>query len=403
MELGAGTLRRVPFPPQDEYLFVERSDHHPLSMAIAAEAGRSGSIPRVHACSLTPYSTGPGSGRSPDRLRRLRRLWIIGSAGIPIRKDFMGVSERGCLLHAKGVGMINHRAISRRQFLQTSGLAAAGTVLGSCILPGVVETAARSPSPDTAKPTAGPSAALQTVATSNPPVVDMRPIIRSLGLAVKNQTGSAPCAVHAFTFLLEYQYIRRIFSDLSETYLQYATFQLEKPAMTGGENFRALNIGYQKWGIVPQADVPNRGQLPAEISSAVLAAGQHGLRLTQEFIKEWDSSTGASPAQLDQAMAFLDQDVPVAAGLLWPKTFQTQVIDGIDVMVVPTAADKWNVVEDGHAVVLVGYGKGSQYPGNGYFIFRNSWGSWWGDQGYGYMPFDYLLKYANDLCVMDYP
>jgi hypothetical protein len=322
---------------------------------------------------------------------------------MPTRKGFMGVSDRGCPLHSKGIDMINHRAVSRRQFLQTSGLAAAGTVMASCILPGVVETAVRSPSSDTAEPTAGTTATLEPVATPNPPVVDMRPTIRNIGLSVKNQTGSAPCAVHAFTFLLEYQYIRRIFSDLSETYLQYTTFQIEKPAMTGGENFRVLNIGYQKWGVVPQADVPNQDQLPAGIPPNILSAGQHGLRLIQEFIKPWDSSTGATPAQLDQAVAFLDQDVPVAAGLLWPKTFQTQVIDGMDVMVVPTAADKWNVVEDGHTVVLVGYGWGSNYPGGGYFIFRNSWGSGWGDQGYGYMPFEYILKYANDLCVMDYP
>jgi hypothetical protein len=299
--------------------------------------------------------------------------------------------------------MIKQRAVSRRQFLQTSGLAAAGTLMASCILPGVAETAARSPSSDTAKPTAGSTAALQPTAIFHQPVVDMRPTIRNLGLAVKEQTGSAPCAVHAFTFLLEYQYIRRIFSDLSETYLQYAAFQLEKPAMTGGENFQVLNIGYQKWGVVPQAIVPNQDQLPAGIPPDVLSAGQNGLRLIQEFIKPWDSSMGATPAQLDRAVAFLDRDVPVAAGFLWPKTFQTQVIGGIDVMVVPTAADKWNVVEDGHAVVLVGYGKGSQYPGNGYFIFRNSWGPGWGHQGYGYMPFDYILKYANDLCVMDYP
>jgi hypothetical protein len=298
--------------------------------------------------------------------------------------------------------MINHRTVSRRQFLQTSGLAAAGTVLGSCILPGIAETAAHSPSPDAAGTKAGSTAPPPT-ATPNPPVVDLRPIIQNLGLAVKNQTGSAPCAVHAFTFLLEYQYIRRIFSDLSETYLQYATFQLEKPAMTGGENFRALNIGYQKWGVVPQAVAPNQDQLPAEIPSAVLAAGQHGLRLTQEFIKQWDSSSGATPAQLDRVTAFLDRDVPAAAGFLWPKTFQTQVIDGIDVMIVPTAANKWDLVEDGHAVVLVGYGRGPNYPGGGYFIFRNSWGEAWGDQGYGYMPFDYILKYANDLCVMEYP
>jgi hypothetical protein len=52
-----------------------------------------------------------------------------------------------------------------------------------------------------------------------------------------------------------------------------------------------------------------------------------------------------------------------------------------------------------HSVALVGYGEGKEFPGGGYFIFRNSWGPEWGDEGYGYMPFDYVLKYANDLVV----
>ena len=51
---------------------------------------------------------------------------------------------------------------------------------------------------------------------------------------------------------------------------------------------------------------------------------------------------------------------------------------------------------DGHSVVLVGYAQHSQLPGGGYFILRNSWGNT-GDNGYGYLSFDYVRKYANDL------
>jgi C1A family cysteine protease len=90
-------------------------------------------------------------------------------------------------------------------------------------------------------------------------------------------------------------------------------------------------------------------------------------------------------------------------GVLWPKNFKTHAIGGVDLMEVPTAVNKWDVVEDGHAVALVGYRSDSQFPGNGYFIYRNSWGETWGDHGYGYMPFEYILKYANDLFVYQMP
>ena len=131
------------------------------------------------------------------------------------------------------------------------------------------------------------------------PAVDLRPVINQLGLKIRSQVGGAPCAVHAFTFLLEYQYMRRVFSDLSEEYLQYVTFQVEKPQMHGGENFWALNVGYQKWGAVPQAFAPNQDQIPASIPGSIMDMGKSGMRLTQKFIKNWDqlaqlktSSTG---------------------------------------------------------------------------------------------------------------
>ncbi len=40
----------------------------------------------------------------------------------------------------------------------------------------------------------------------------------------------------------------------------------------------------------------------------------------------------------------------------------------------------------GHAVTCVGYNDYKQT-----FIVRNSWGKEWGDKGYFYMPYAYLL------------
>ena len=39
----------------------------------------------------------------------------------------------------------------------------------------------------------------------------------------------------------------------------------------------------------------------------------------------------------------------------------------------------------GHAVLLVGYNKQQSR-----YIARNSWGPYWGDKGYFYMPFDVI-------------
>lgn len=58
------------------------------------------------------------------------------------------------------------------------------------------------------------------------------------------------------------------------------------------------------------------------------------------------------------------------------------------------------LIRDKHAVLVVGYTKTGAAPEDGYFIFRNSWGTEWGDDGYGYMPFSYLMIYACLACVV---
>lgn len=48
----------------------------------------------------------------------------------------------------------------------------------------------------------------------------------------------------------------------------------------------------------------------------------------------------------------------------------------------------------GHAVTVVGYKMDLSRPHLNYFIIRNSWGSTWGDQGYGYLPINYCERFT---------
>ena len=63
----------------------------------------------------------------------------------------------------------------------------------------------------------------------------------------------------------------------------------------------------------------------------------------------------------------------------------------------PTAGEK---VVGGHAIDAVGYNdslvikstNAGAVATTGALLIRNSWGTAWGDGGYGWLPYDYVLK-----------
>jgi hypothetical protein len=232
------------------------------------------------------------------------------------------------------------------------------------------------------------------------PQVDLRPAIRSLGLAIRNQGSRGTCSVFAMTFLLEFMYGTRLgtpVNDLSEEYLNYVA-NLVSGNTGDGDFFSNLDAGYQAWGIVPEAALAYQPVEVTTVSQDVLDRGKLWSRFRADFIKPWDTAKGAAQNQVDRAIAYLDRQIPVACGSWWPDSahWSTSVIDGVEVMDVPSATLKHVAVFDGHSVALVGYRRDNAFPGGGYFVFRNSWGPW-GDHGYGYMPFSYVLTFTNDL------
>jgi len=65
---------------------------------------------------------------------------------------------------------------------------------------------------------------------------------------------------------------------------------------------------------------------------------------------------------------------------------------------------KTESVLGGHAIVAMGYDDKIKIKNNnpcgiettGAFLIRNSWGTSWGDKGYGWLPYDYVLKGLAD-------
>ena len=93
---------------------------------------------------------------------------------------------------------------------------------------------------------------------------------------------------------------------------------------------------------------------------------------------------------IDTLKSCLEQGYPFIFGFAVYDSFESTKMSNTGMMEMPKQEDK---SLGGHAVLAVGYNDEKEY-----FIIRNSWGSNWGDNGYFYMPYKYILnkKLASD-------
>jgi C1A family cysteine protease len=108
---------------------------------------------------------------------------------------------------------------------------------------------------------------------------------------------------------------------------------------------------------------------------------------------------GTDPGQtLASVKAYLAYGIPVMFGFYgFPSFSNTNVIGGIPFPGNGEAAE-W-----GHAIDAVGYDDALRITNTRYnitttgaLLIRNSWGTGWGDRGYGWLPYEYVLRSLAD-------
>ncbi len=92
---------------------------------------------------------------------------------------------------------------------------------------------------------------------------------------------------------------------------------------------------------------------------------------------------GRSPAErqnlIEVLKANLDAGLPIIGGFICYSNIWNAVKG-----VIPA---KNGQIIGGHAILIVGYDNNKKL-----FKFKNSWGTGWGDRGYGYLPYDYYIQ-----------
>ena len=102
----------------------------------------------------------------------------------------------------------------------------------------------------------------------------------------------------------------------------------------------------------------------------------------QEATKTLIKQYSRVPVVLHNIQNVLQHGIPVVFGMSIYQSFESDSVAQSGVVPMPSLSER---MIGGHAMLIVGYNET-------HFIVRNSWGPGWGEQGYCYIPIEYITN-----------
>jgi C1A family cysteine protease len=211
--------------------------------------------------------------------------------------------------------------------------------------------------------------------------------------SVENQGSIGSCTAHAGVGIVEY-FERRAFGrylDASRLFLYKVTRNLMQRTGDTGSFLRTTMQAMVLFGTPPEDHYPYRVEAFDEEPPAFCYAFAQNYQAVDYYRLD---PPGVTPKDLLTAIKG-----HLAAGL--PSMFGFTVYRSIDQAdqskgKIPFPVPRERIV-GGHAVVAVGYDDDVTIKNidggpetEGALLIRNSWGTQWGDEGYGWLPYRYL-------------
>jgi C1A family cysteine protease len=213
---------------------------------------------------------------------------------------------------------------------------------------------------------------------------------------IEDQGQIGSCTAHAGAGIIEY-YERKSFGrhiDASRLFLYKVTRNLMKMGGDTGAYLRTTMGAMVLFGVPPEEYWPytdDEKRFDQEPPSFCYAFAQN--YQTIKYFRH--DSPGTKPEEtLLRVKTYLSKGHPAMFGFTVYNSIEQAASTGR--IPFPSPKEK---IEGGHAVAVVGYdnrmkikNKYGKIETTGAFLIRNSWGTQWGEEGYGWLPYDYLLK-----------
>jgi C1A family cysteine protease len=213
--------------------------------------------------------------------------------------------------------------------------------------------------------------------------------------AVEDQDKIGSCTAHAGVGMVEY-FERRAFGrhiDASRLFLYKVTRNMLRWTGDTGAFLRSTMGALTLFGVPPEEYWPYKiADVEKEPPAFCYAFAQNYQAIS---FYRLDPPGIASSQLLGQIKANLAAGLPVMFGFtVYSSVSQAAATGKIPY---PTGGEK---VMGGHAVMAVGYDNGMKIKNSeprgpetkGALLIRNSWGAGWGSEGYGWLPYEYVLR-----------
>lgn len=220
----------------------------------------------------------------------------------------------------------------------------------------------------------------------------------------KSQANLGSCTANAGTTISEYFQNRSFGKSIpgSRLFLYKVTRSLQRETGDSGAYLRTTMAGLALFGIPPESYYPYVvADFDKEPSQFIYSMADN-YEATCYFCHDPMSESPTGDLVLSRVKKYLQAGIPSMFGFyIFPSFDKGRLLNdlGTNRAAIPYPGEDEDV-EGGHAVVAAGYDDnmvivntvtGDQTTGA--LIFVNSWGSSWGDNGCGYLPYEYVTNY----------